>query len=41
MPGTSMNTPPAAGSRPWLRNYPPGVDWHATPAKSPVHLSAR
>ena len=37
MPGTSMNTPPAAGSRPWLRNYPPGVDWHAPPAKSPVH----
>ena len=38
MPGTSMNTPPAAGSRPWLRNYPPGVDWHAPPAKSPIHL---
>jgi long-chain acyl-CoA synthetase len=33
-----MNPLPAAGSRPWLRNYPGGLDWHASLAKSPLHL---
>jgi long-chain acyl-CoA synthetase len=38
MPGSSMESSPAANSRPWLRNYPAGVDWHAAPAQGPVHL---
>ena len=38
MPDTSLKTPPAGNDRPWLRNYPPGVDWHLPPATSPVHL---
>ena len=38
MPASHMNPLPAAGSRPWLRNYPGGLDWHASLAKSPLHL---
>jgi long-chain acyl-CoA synthetase len=33
-----MTTPPADSSRPWLRHYPDGLDWHASPAKKPLHL---
>jgi long-chain acyl-CoA synthetase len=33
-----MTTPPADSSRPWLRHYPDGLDWHASPAKKPMHL---
>jgi long-chain acyl-CoA synthetase len=32
-----LNTPPAGGSRPWLRDYPGGLDWHASLARCPVH----
>jgi long-chain acyl-CoA synthetase len=38
MPGSHMDTTPTDSSRPWLRHYPAGLDWHAAPAKSPVHL---
>ena len=37
MPDTRMKMPPDASSRPWLPHYPSGLDWHAPPAKSPVH----
>ena len=38
MPDNSTKMPPDDGHRPWLRNYPSGLDWHALPAKCPVHL---
>ena len=38
MPATPMNDLPAEASRPWLRHYPVGLDWHARPEKNPLHL---
>ena len=38
MPDTGMKMSPGDSHRPWLRNYPAGLDWHAPPAKGPLHL---
>ena len=37
MPVSRTDMPPPEGLRPWLRNYPAGLDWHASLEKSPLH----